>query len=148
MANALSFLKHGKYEEADNFMENQITNVVFDKHLKQVGGKNIKFEIRDSVTCFDKSMWKRVCAVFLSGEEWQLKDWKRKDETNIDIFLRVRGYYMTYEDLPIPNVIGQWNVKQLRLSRYDDQTRQIEFWKDLCQFLNKPRYHKEKTIMS
>ena len=62
------------------------------------------FEVYDSVTGFNKNHWKRVVAVFVMGPEWQFKDWP-KSEGIVDILLKVRGYYLGFSELPIPETV-------------------------------------------
>lgn len=81
-------------------------------------------------------------AVFLNGTDWQLKDWPKSEKT-VDIFLKVRGYYLTFSDLPIPATVKGWNVKVMHLNRahrHEDKPISNDLWKDLSEFLMKERY--------
>lgn len=54
-----------------------------------VGGKTgsppMSFQIFDSVDKFTRDDWKRVVAVFTTGQEWQFKNWGGKP---VDIFAK------------------------------------------------------------
>ena len=107
-----------------------------------VQNKRVKFEVYDSVTAFTKGHWKRVVALFAQGQDWQFKDWPSK-ESIVDIFLKVRGYYMNFADMTPPANVKKWNVKILpvhRNLRHADQSLKKEFWDDMNDFMFKERY--------
>jgi len=60
---------------------------------------------------------KRVVAVFVSGYEWQFKDWPHNKKI-VELFLRVRGYYIYYNDQQLPELTTKWNIKLLPLHRH------------------------------
>lgn len=145
LANITEFLVKGSYkdgEEADqNLMqEDELRDKVEFEYM--INSKQVKFEVYDSVTAFTKNHWKRVVALFVQGQDWQFKDWPAK-ESFVDIFLKVRGYYLTFSDVNVPINIKKWNVKVLQISRtlrHSDQSVKKEFWDDLKEFLLKERY--------
>jgi len=53
-----------------------LTKKSFKKNIK---GKDITFDIYDSVTSFTKNDWKRVVGVFVIGPDWQFKDWPKQE---------------------------------------------------------------------
>jgi hypothetical protein len=57
----------------------------------------VTFEVYDDVTRFSNNKWKRVVAVFVNGEEYQFRDWP-DNKKMLELFLRVRGYYLHYAD--------------------------------------------------
>jgi len=81
-------------------------------------------------TVSQKKEWDRVVCLFSCGEPFQLKDWppkegqmhKEDDETYfkatdnekhkkiVNLFHRVKGYYMHYQDIIEPPVVKTWNV--------------------------------------
>lgn len=70
--NSLSFLKNQKYLDNDGTSgmsdsERYKQNVEFTSY---VNGKEVTFEVYDSVINFTKDHWRRACAVFVSGQEW------------------------------------------------------------------------------
>lgn len=145
MANVHDFLVKGAYrdgEEAEQNLppEEQLRDKIEFEY--SINNKRVKFEVYDSVTAFTKSHWKRVVALFAQGQEWQFKDWPSK-ESIVDIFLKVRGYYLTFADVAVPPNVQKWNVKVLQVSRtlrHADQSVKKEFWDDLKEFLLKERY--------
>jgi hypothetical protein len=145
LANAVDFFVKGVFrdgEEAEAALpedEKLRGNVEFEW---EVAGKKVRFEVYDSVTNFTKSEWKRVVGLFAQGQEWQFKDWPSKEKI-VDIFLKVRGYFMTFNDLAVPPNVKKWNVKVLQVSRmlrHADQSLKKEFWDDLTEFMMKERY--------
>ena len=145
LANAQDFLLKGVYKDGEEAEQ----NLPPDEKLREwiefeynLFGKRIKFEVYDSVTGFNKNHWKRVVALFCQGQEWQFKDWPSK-ESIVDIFLKVRGYFLTFSDVVVPPNVKKWNVKILQVSRslrHQDQSVQKEFWDDLKEFLMRERY--------
>lgn len=68
---------------------------------RKINGETVTFEIHDSVTGFSDSQWSRIVGVFVSGQEWQFKDWTEKIGGNkryVELFLRVRGYFLKFQD--------------------------------------------------
>lgn len=113
---------------------------------KEVLGKEIIFEIHDSVNKFTKSDWKKVVAVFVTGNNYEFKDWP-KSESTVSIFLKVKGFYLKYSDYSYPQNVLKWNVKKLeihRSKRHLDVSIQNDFWNTLEQFLMMPRYREVK----
>jgi hypothetical protein len=45
------------------------------EHKLGGSGETQQFEVHDSVTTFTDTQWKRIVAIFVNGEKWQLKDW-------------------------------------------------------------------------
>lgn len=114
---------------------------------KSISGKDIIFEIYDSVRGFTKDDWKRVVAVFVSGSEWEFRDWP-KGENTLSIFLKIKGFFIKYSDLPTPPNVLKWNVKILEIhrnKRHNDFQIQNDLWTVLEDFLIQPRY-REKIL--
>lgn len=103
--NAVEFLRDGVYtlpEENDD----DPANIFF----KDILGKQLKFEVRSDVYNFSKYDWRRVVAVFVKGVEWEFENWP-SNETSLSILLKVKGFYLKYDDLPISA-----NVQKLKVS--------------------------------
>ncbi len=83
----------------------------FKKFIK---GKEINFEIINNVRRLEKSDWKKVVAVFVKGVDWEFADWP-KNETIINIFLKVKGFHLKYNDLPRNENVRKWNVNILEV---------------------------------
>ena len=145
IANTFDFLVKGKYvdpleAEAKLNTEQKLNEKI--EFEKEIAGKNIQFEVYNSVISFTKRHWKRVVAVFVHGEKWQFKDWPTK-ESMVDIFLKIKGYYITYHDVKPPAYIGKINVEQHTLDRtmrHGDQKLKDEIWNGLTNFMLKERY--------
>lgn len=59
---------------------------------------------------------KRVVAVFVQGQAWQFKDWEdafkgAKSGNLVELFNKIRGFYIRYSDEKVPDVVKGWNVK-------------------------------------
>lgn len=145
LANVHDFLVKGVFkdgEEAESSLppEEQMRDRIEFEY--SIDNKRVKFEVYDSVTAFTKNHWKRVVALFVQGQDWQFKDWPSK-ESIVDIFLKVRGYFMTFQDVSPPPNVKKWNVRIIQVSRtlrHADQSLKKEFWDDLTEFLMKERY--------
>lgn len=74
------------------------------------------YELYDNVKSFTPSDWERVIAVFSNAKDWQFKGWKEWKEDPTEIFSRVCGFYLKYEEEPLPEKIKNWNVKVLNVS--------------------------------
>ena len=142
VGNAKSFLQDGQYKPAADGVS---SSAVFER---KINGESVQFEVVNSVLGFSDSQWKRVVAVFVNGQEWQFKDWLEKignQKKYVELFLRVRGYYLHFQDLAgtLPDIVTKWNIKLLALQRnkrHQDVTVFTELWTDLEAFLKKERY--------
>ena len=82
----------------------------------------------------------------MNGHEWQFKDWRDKMGGNIkfvELFLRVRGYFLHFQDNAPPELIKKWNIKILTLhrnKRHQDVTTFNDLWSDFEIFLKKERF--------
>ena len=141
--NAVKFLVSGVYQGGEELMTEANHEQILEKETfaRKIGGREIEFDIYDSVTSFVKNDWKRVVAVFVAGPEWQFKDWPSKEKI-VDIFQKVRGYYLHFAEMPVPKAVSSWNVKRFELNkrlRHEDKAVQILLWKDLAAWLLRER---------
>lgn len=112
------------------------------KVTRRIGGKNVTFDVYDSVTSFTESRWTRVVAVFVNGQDYQFRDWKSSDSKR-ELFARVRGYYIHYANTQMPTTITGWNIKRLELQRnkrHHDINIRNNFWSDLEDFLRREKF--------
>lgn len=106
----------------------------------------VTFEVHESVATFTDEQWRRVVAVFVSGHEWQFKDWQEKlggPRRYVELFLRVRGYLLHFQDQAPMETTTKWNIKVLTLQRnkrHQDVTVYNTLWADLEAFLKKERF--------
>jgi hypothetical protein len=113
---------------------------------RKVQGRDITFEIHDSVNKFSKHDWRRVVAIFVNGHNYEFKDWP-KGETIVSILLKVKGFFLKYSDFSFPSNIMKWNVKKIdinRTRRHLDVSVQNDIWKIIEDFLLSPRYRETK----
>ena len=106
--NAVKFIHEAEYKVVEKDAKTDIKTTF----VKSINGKDINFEVHDSVRGLSKDDWKRVVAVFVNGSEWEFRDWP-KGENTLSIFLKIKGFYMKYSDLPTPPNVLKWNVKIL-----------------------------------
>lgn len=138
-------LLNGNYEDAidaDSKLSADDQLKEKEELTREISGKSVKFEIYNSVTTFSKNHWKRVVAIFVHGQDWQFKDWPKK-ESLTNIFLKIKGYYLTYPDIPVPQNVQKLNVEVLnvnRHTRHEDHSLQKEIWDGLTTFMLKERY--------
>ena len=143
--NAKAFLYSGKYINIRNCDDEEKELCVEDSQDNtfsyKIQGKDLLFEICSNVRKFNKNDWKRVVAVFVQGDDWEFKDWPKSENVST-ILQKVKGYYLTYEDIPKNNNIKKWNVQPLEIyrnKRYCDGSLQNKFWNSLSEFLSSPR---------
>jgi len=91
LGNAKKFLEGGTYEDKSD-QDNNFTSV-----KRTICGREVTFDVFDTVTNFSETRWNRVVAVFVNGHEWQFRDWKGGlSSDKRQLFARVRGYYLSY----------------------------------------------------
>ena len=153
LQNAVQFLRDGKFVPFEQLTEEQKTNPEIN-FTHKIGGEEVSFEVHDSVTTFKIDQeWKRVVAIFTVGQAFQLKEWPPHEALNftekerhlklVNLFHRVRGFFLYFQELPPPPTISQWNVKKFALSRnkrYTDMSIKNQVWKELEAFVNKERF--------
>ena len=81
-------------------------------------------------------------AVFVNGQQWQFKDWPEHQKM-VELFLRVRGYFLHYQDQLLPDMCKKWNIKILTLqrnARHQDVSAHNDVWQDLELHLKKEKF--------
>jgi len=146
LANCKGFLEKGHYTEDEQNAGSGIVSggsgAPMVEIKRRIAGKEVTFDVYDSVTHFSSSRWRRVVAVFVNGQDWQFRDWKNGDLKR-ELFARVRGYYMGFVGAKSPPQVHQWNLMKLELPRYKrhhDVNVQNQFWFDFEQFLKRERF--------
>lgn len=82
--------------------------------------KPVKYVITDVTPDRRSKDWERVVAVFVMGQFWQFKDWPHegiKNESLVEAFTRVRGFFLRYTTDPPNTTVKTWNVKTLSIPR-------------------------------
>jgi hypothetical protein len=83
-----------------------------------------------------------VVCLFSNGHDYQIKDWPHQQKF-VELFLRIRGFFVQYDDCQIPDVVKKWNIKRLpikRSVRHKDNFQAEAFWKEMESFLRKPKF--------
>lgn len=139
--NCVEFLQNGQYVNSlDKREEKQKeSHITFSREKND---KNLKFQVVDNPVKLNKDEWNRVVAVFAQGNTWQFKNWEWK--TPVEIFAKVPGFHLCWEDELPSESIRKWNVTLLAISRQESkkhlvQTAQLLFWRQIDDFLKKKK---------
>lgn len=142
MYNVAEFLANEKFVTWDachKSGQKKHSNIVFKRRYKR--DRSVKYEVTDKAPHKRSEDWARVVAVFVSGKEWQFKDWPFRgadDGDLVDTFQKVRGFYATYDTEPPAEIIKTWNVKVLRFQknvRHGDRAQLEAFWSEVDKHL-------------
>ncbi|KAK7086442.1 accessory factor associated with RNA polymerase II [Halocaridina rubra] len=101
------------------------------------GGFTVPYRITDNPSKLSYADWDRVVAVFAMGPAWQFKGWPY-DGNPVEIFNRICGFHIKYEEMKVDSNIANWAVHVINLSRvrrHLDRARFLEFWEKLDRFL-------------
>ena len=82
--------------------------------------------------------WANVVGVIAAGNAWQFKGWKYAKP--VDIFNRVLGVHLKYDDAETVPEVKKWNVTVLTVNKFKrhlDPTTVVQFWRLLDDFLEK-----------
>lgn len=147
MYNAKKFIEEGVYEPWDRMRERGERKETRQTIWRQFGRqKPVQYELTDRVPKREaKADWGRVVAVIVNGAKWQFQGWPFPGAESGDLvetFSRVRGFFVCYEDDPLPDPVSKWNVKVLRLkrnSRHNDRAVAKDFWEEIDKLLNQRR---------
>ncbi|XP_001176791.2 parafibromin [Strongylocentrotus purpuratus] len=108
-------------------------------------GSTVPYRVIDTVTKLTRADWDRVVAVFVQGPTWQFKGWPYMNGNNpVDIFARIRGFHLKYDNLKIDPNVKKWNVHVMDLSRskrHLDKARLLNFWEVLDKYMVKDKSH-------
>ena len=72
-------------------------------------------------------------------------DNKNKDKQikAVNLFYRVKGFYLRYQDISEPKIVKAWNVNRFivhRHKRHQDINIRNQIWKEIEAFLKKERF--------
>jgi len=100
----------------------------------------LTYRVIDNVAKLSPKDWENVVAAFALGAEWQFKGWPW--HTVAEIFSRVVGFFLHYEDEVVPVAVKSWDVKILTISKQTTkkhlaQTAALDFWNSIDQFMSK-----------
>lgn len=140
LKNSVSFLRDGNFVDqktiSESFDEKNASKKVFERRL--ASGERVQFEVYDSVYGFTRKEWDRVICLFSCGEAFQVKDWppregqqhkeddpeffratdQERDMKIVNLFHRVKGFYLHYQDIVEPPVVKTWNVSRFIIQRH------------------------------
>lgn len=102
----------------------------------------VPFRIVDQPLKLQPNEWNRVAAVFVQGPTWQFKGWPHllPDGSPVDIFTKIKGFHVKYEDMKTDPNVMKWDVLVLtfnRNRRHMDRATVLKFWEALEKFLSK-----------
>ena len=113
MANVQSFLEEGKFVPA--LKSSSTPNLLRITRKSSTIGSRVRFVVVDSVDNFKPEYWDRVVAVFVTGQQWQLRQYKWTDAKTM--FQHVLGFGLQFKNDVIPDTLKHWNVKMEVLER-------------------------------
>lgn len=146
MTSVITLLNAGSFLEKGHFVSNadvRKTNprketAVEIQRTRPDDGALLKYRVIDNPTRLTDKEWRRVVAVFAMGPTWQFKGWRY--DKPVDLFQRVLGVHLHFDDEATNANIKSWNVSVLKLSkskRHLDQPVSLQFWRLLDDFVIK-----------
>ena len=101
MYNIVEFLRHERLVTWDSMHKKGAKKASSHEFTRYYGSdEKVRYEVTDKAPHKKSEDWARVVAVFVSGKEWQFKDWpfKGADEGDlVETFQKVRGFYAQYD---------------------------------------------------
>uniref|UniRef100_A0A7S3R426 Cell division control protein 73 C-terminal domain-containing protein n=1 Tax=Dunaliella tertiolecta TaxID=3047 RepID=A0A7S3R426_DUNTE len=144
MFNARTFLEEGRFEPSAAAQARGVqkqTTDFFKRTALKPPGQSATYELTDKPPPKNSKDWERVAAVIVQGAKWQFKDWifkGAKDGDLAETFQKVAGFYIHFADEKVPELVANWNIKCLGLTRerrHMDMTVALDFYRHLDAFL-------------
>ena len=142
MYNIVEFLRHERLVTWDSMHKKGAKKASSHEFTRYYGrDEKVRYEVTDKAPHKKSEDWARVVAVFVSGKEWQFKDWpfKGADEGDlVETFQKVRGFYAQYDTETPADIIKTWNVHTLRFQknvRHGDRAQFEAFWSEVDKHL-------------
>lgn len=137
MYNVKKFLEEKKYIEPQECRKQGVKKEAkISIKRERPNGRSKEYFVVDSVDKFRDQDWENVVAIFTCGAAWQFKGWKWSNPT--ELFSKIRGFYLQYQDDILKEPVKEWNVKVLKVEKYkrhhDIQTV-LEFWNELDRYM-------------
>ncbi|WKX88438.1 hypothetical protein Q1695_008236 [Nippostrongylus brasiliensis] len=104
----------------------------------------LPYLIVDQPNKFTDAEWDRVVAVFITGQLWQFKPFKRWHSNPVEIFAKIPAFHVHYDDLNIDSNVLKWSVTRLpvsRTKRHMDKARFRVFWETVDRWIPANRPH-------
>uniref|UniRef100_A0A0K0CSN9 CDC73_C domain-containing protein n=1 Tax=Angiostrongylus cantonensis TaxID=6313 RepID=A0A0K0CSN9_ANGCA len=103
----------------------------------------IPYLVVDQPNKFTDAEWDRVVAVFITGQLWQFKPFKRWHSNPVEIFAKIPAFHVHYDDLNVDPNVAKWSVTRLpvsRTKRHMDKARFRVFWEVMDRWIpaNRP----------
>lgn len=133
ISNAKQFFEEGKFVSPEE--SNSLSSVKPNKIQIRVRNSSNNLEtyiVTDRPQNLQPNDWKRVVAIFTNGKEWEFKNCRYTNPT--ELFSKYPGFSLIYDDQQIPPNIKKWPIKILRISklkRHLDNPISKEFWKKI-----------------
>jgi len=117
LRNAAAFFQHGAFVDSSTVQQVPEGHcVVIQKPSAVDPNHKVLYHIIDNPSQLPASAWRRVVAMFVTGQTWQLEDIPI-GKTPAEIFAQVPGYYLQYEGEAINENVKNWLVKKIFISR-------------------------------
>lgn len=133
LSNVKDFLEDGNFVDPQSAYGIDMLRL---NHTNPYMGK-LTYVVVDSHEKLTKpEYWDRVVAVFTTGQEWQFKSYRWSDPNQL--FQRVKGYCLVYNNDPVPPPVTNWNVEVVRIDkaqRFKDREIVARFWESLDRFM-------------
>eukprot|EP00633_Aureoumbra_lagunensis_P008929 CAMPEP_0197322050 /NCGR_PEP_ID=MMETSP0891-20130614/67893_1 /TAXON_ID=44058 ORGANISM="Aureoumbra lagunensis, Strain CCMP1510" /NCGR_SAMPLE_ID=MMETSP0891 /ASSEMBLY_ACC=CAM_ASM_000534 /LENGTH=434 /DNA_ID=CAMNT_0042814257 /DNA_START=186 /DNA_END=1490 /DNA_ORIENTATION=+ len=139
LLNAADFMMDGKFIPTDEKKAAGIkreTSIIIEKQRSD--GLMQPYRIIDNPIKLSPKEFDRIVAVFAMGPTWQFKGWRISEP--VELFQRVLGIHLQFDDELTPTNITQWNVRILKLSktkRHLDASLVLDFWRSLEDHIQK-----------
>lgn len=103
----------------------------------------VPYLVVDQPNKFSDAEWDRVVAVFITGQLWQFKPFKRWHSNPVEIFAKIPAFHVHYDDLNVDPNVAKWSVTRLpvsRTKRHMDKARFRVFWEVMDRWIpaNRP----------
>ncbi|KAF2455060.1 RNA pol II accessory factor, Cdc73 family-domain-containing protein [Lineolata rhizophorae] len=134
MPNVRTFLQEGFFAPASSSLSSGTNaNILHVQRLMPSIDpvRPLRFILVDSPDQFKPDYWQRVVAVFTTGQEWQFKNYKWTQPT--ELFSHARGIYVGWSGDKVPQSVYNWgsNVYHAALDKWTPgQERAANMWRD------------------
>lgn len=137
MYNAKQLLSQGGFESSTT-VQNRGGAKPKQLEFERASGRDIKTNVRYQIVDDVKMInnWDRVVAVFVTGKDWQLKDFPWKSPA--EIFANIQGFHCHFSDETIPSKLKAWKVTYLPIvknMRHADRGTVLKFWNILTTWI-------------
>lgn len=134
LSNVKEFLEDGHFTEPNPQNKQNDSLVVVHHKSDNLVPQAHQIMVVDNVDMFTKpEYWDRVIAIFTTGQSWQFSKYKYSKPEQL--FQKYPGFYLGYQGDVTPQVINNWNVKEIKVDRGDKRFRDKmivrDFWSEI-----------------